>query len=122
MPRLPLIALALMTPLAACQPAPDGATSEDETARAAIVTEAATLGEEPTANADQDDTVCKADPVQELIGQRISDELIAQALKDSGATTSRILGPDTPATLDLSHARLNFIIDDHNVIQMLHCG
>jgi len=117
-----LISLALAAILAACQPAHDGATAEDETARETLVTEPAALGEEPAASAVTDAVQCNADPVQALIGQTISDALIGQALKDSGATIPRVLGPDTPATLDLSHARLNFIIDGNQVIQSLHCG
>jgi len=116
----PLIPLVLA--LAACQSAHDGATAEDETARATVASEPATLGEEPAASTEQENALCSADPVQELIGQRASDEVVAQALKDSGATIPRVLGPNTPATLDLSHARLNIIIDDNNVIQSLHCG
>jgi len=112
-----LIPLALF--LAACQPAVDSTAAEDETA---LVTEPATLGEEPAANADADDSTCNADPVQALVGQTISDALIEQALKDSGAEVSRVLKTNEPATLELNQARLNLITDDNGVIQMLHCG
>jgi len=115
-----LIPLVLV--LAACQPAHDGATAEDETARATLAPEPATLGEEPAASADQDNPQCNAGPVQSLIGQPISDALIEQALKDSGASFPRVLGVNAAATLDLQAARLNIIIDDNNVIQALHCG
>jgi len=125
MPRLPaLLPFTLALLVAACQPAPDGATVEDETARASVTTESATLGEEPAAAGvpDLDDAVCNADLVQALVGQRASDEVVAQALKDSGAAVPRVLKPNTPATLDLSHSRLNILTDDNGVIQSLHCG
>jgi len=117
-----LISLVLAITLAACQPADDGTTAEDETARETLVREPAALGEEPAASAVTDAVQCNPDPVQVLIGQTISDGLIEQALEASGATIPRVLGPETPATLDLSHTRLNFIIDDNKVIQSLHCG
>jgi len=109
----------LVLALAACQPAHDGAT---ETARATLASESATLGEEPVARSDQENAQCNADPVQALVGQPISDALIEQALKDSGASFPRVLGVNAAATLDLQAARLNLIIDDNNVIQALHCG
>jgi len=112
----------LLLALAACQPVHDGATAEDETARATITVESAILGEEPVASAAGDDALCNAGPVQALVGQSISDALIEQALKDSGSTIPRVLGVNAAATLDLQAARLNIIIDDNNVIQALHCG
>jgi len=125
MPRLPaLLPFTLALLVAACQPADDGATVEDESARASIVSEPATLGEEPAATGvpDLDDAVCNADLVQEFVGQQLTDALINQALKASGASIPRVLGPNTPATLDLSHSRLNILTDDNGVIQSLHCG
>jgi len=124
MPRCLLPALLLAGLLAACQSEHDGATAEDETARASVTTDAATLGEEsaPQGAFAADEVVCNADPVQGLVGQRASDEIVAQALKDSGASVPRVLKPDTPATLDLSPSRLNILTDDNGVIQSLHCG
>jgi len=116
----PLIPLVLA--LAACQSTDDGATAEDEVARESITLESAVLGEEPAASAAGDDAVCNAGPVQALVGQPISDQVINQALKDSGAGFPRVLGVNAAATLDLQAARLNIIIDDDNVIQALHCG
>jgi len=122
MPRLTAL-LAPLLLLAACQSAHDGASAEDETARETLTPESATLGEEPaTSEIEVDDTLCNADPVQMLIGQPASDEIIAQAIKDSGAQVSRVLEPNEPATLDLNQNRLNIIIDGSTVIQSLHCG
>jgi len=123
MSRFALFSPLLLLALAACQPAHDGASVEDETSRATPVQETASLGEEPAASGvETDERICNADPVQELIGQHASDEIVAQALKDSGATTPRVLGPNDAATLDLSPSRLNLITDDNGVIQMVHCG
>jgi len=120
--RFFLLALALGATLAACQPAQNAANVEDESARETFAPEVASFGEEPAASDTGADAQCSADPVQALVGQHLSDELLTQALKDSGASIPRVLGPDTPATLDLSHARLNIIIDGNKVIQALHCG
>jgi len=116
--------LALSVLLAACQSTHDGATSKDEAARSVPQTDAATLGEEPATRPlpDVQDALCNAAPVQGLIGQRVSDDLVAQALKDSGSSISRVLKPNEPATLDLSPSRLNILTDGDGVVQSLHCG
>jgi len=120
-----LFSIFLVLTLPACQLAYDGATAEDEAARETLAFETAVLGEEPAASVVQGDTdkrICKAEPVQELIGQRVTDKLVTRALKDSGAAVSRVLGPTDAATLDLSPTRLNIITDTNGVIQTLHCG
>jgi len=108
MPRfyLPLLLTAAL-PLAACQ-------SAHTTTAAGVAGHVAVPQDEPPP--------CNAEPVQRLIGQKASAEIIAQALKASGAATHRVLAPNTPATLDLSHHRLNVLTDDANVITALHCG
>jgi len=118
-----LLSMPLAFALTACQPAAhDGASAEDETARATLAPESATLGEEPATSTEMESASCNADPVQELIGQRADHDVVTQALKDSGAKVSRVLGPADAATLDLSPSRLNIITDANGIIQTLHCG
>jgi len=117
-----LLSLALVPVLAACQSARDGASAEDETVRDTITLTSAVMGKEPAVSADTDTAQCNAAPVQALVGQPLSDALIEQMLKRSGAAFPRVLGVNAAATLDLNPVRLNIIIDENNIIQALHCG
>jgi len=106
-----LLSLALIPALAACQ-----------SARDTITLTSAVMGKEAAASADADTAQCNAAPVQALVGQPLSDALIEQMLKRSGAAFPRVLGVNAAATLDLNPVRLNIIIDENNIIQALHCG
>lgn len=53
----------------------------------------------------------------DLIGQH-SEVLETMKFKN----TIRILGPDTPATMDFSPSRTNFITDTKGIIRNIRCG
>jgi len=108
MPRFyTLLLLAATLSLAACQ-------SPDTMTTASISGHVAGSQDTPP--------LCNAEPVQQLIGQKATSAIIAQAIKNSAAATHRVLTPNTPATLDLAQHRLNIITDAEGIIQELHCG
>jgi len=108
MPRFyTLLLLAATLPIAACQ-------SPDTVAAASTSRYVSEPQDAPS--------LCNAEPVQKLIGQKATSEIITQAIKGSNSATHRVLAPNTPATLDLAQHRLNIITDAEGIIQALHCG
>lgn len=65
---------------------------------------------------------CKADGLDDLIGQPGTSALAAQALERSGAGTLRWIQPGTMVTMDFRRDRLNIHLDDRNVVTKVTCG
>jgi len=77
---------------------------------------------EQEAPAARSDGRCDAEPVQNLVDQRITTELAEQARKKSGAEILRVTHPNQPVTMDYNPRRLNIDIDDADSIVRLSCG
>lgn len=65
---------------------------------------------------------CDATPVENLIGQQVTDALTKDAVKRSGAKTHRVLAPDSMATMDFRTDRLNIMTDANGKIIKFTCG
>ncbi len=65
---------------------------------------------------------CNAEPVQNLVEQRLTTDLAEQARKESGAQILRVTQPHQPVTLDYNMQRLNIEIDDGDIILRVSCG
>ncbi|MCC2976030.1 peptidase inhibitor I78 [Sphingomonas sp. PL-96] len=98
-PLLPLLMLAGCTPTVA-----DGALQPgtDKTA--------------PTQGA------CRIDGLTDLVGKHASEALVTDALKRSGARSSRSIGPDTMVTMDFKPDRLNIHTDAAGTVTHFRCG
>ncbi|WP_125076462.1 I78 family peptidase inhibitor [Pseudoxanthomonas sp. SGT-18] len=118
---LPLVLLGL----AACA-GNNGTLSDDEEQQQALLAarkaleSAADTG--PTATEPPPPPSCDAAPVQGLVGETASDELVEQARTDAGADSVRVLKPGQAVTLEFNGARLNVEVDEANQIVSLRCG
>lgn len=65
---------------------------------------------------------CDASKVQDLVGKMVTSTLEQQAVKASGASQLRTLGPDDVATMDFNLKRLNIHTDKKKIIQRVTCG
>lgn len=66
--------------------------------------------------------VCKADGLDDLVGQPGTSALAADALKRSGAKTLRWIQPGMMVTMDFRRDRLDVHLDEHQVVTKLSCG
>ncbi|MBL0769663.1 hypothetical protein K5P26_08675 [Sphingopyxis sp. XHP0097] len=96
------IAIAAVLPLTACAGAYGGGGD---------------MGPPPPA-----DMVCNADAVQSYVGQSVSAELGAAALRASGARTLRWGPPRSAMTMDYREDRLNIMYDDASKVTQVSCG
>jgi hypothetical protein len=103
--RALLIAAAALT-LVACGPTTTSAPDPD----AAPVAAAPTTRAEATAQ----DT-CGASGYRSLIGSNVAAVTIPAGLNH------RIIGPDTPVTMDFSAERINFMTDANGLITAVEC-
>ena len=85
----------------------------------------------PPANAESDveatpaDEVtgnCDAAPAQHLVGRTRTAEIVAEALRLSGARTLRSIPEGTMVTMDYREDRLNIELDRANRITKIRCG
>lgn len=65
---------------------------------------------------------CNAEAVQALVGKPLSQALVDQARRDSGAQTARVLHPHDVVTLEYNSQRLNINVDEKEVVHGLNCG
>jgi hypothetical protein len=65
---------------------------------------------------------CNANAVQDLIGKRADDALVADARSRSGAKAVRMMRPGEAATMDFRTDRLNVHVDGNGVVTKLACG
>ena len=112
-----LFSASLALLLGACSP-----QSTESASPAADPAPVADSAPEPTVDAADAQHLCNADPVQGLIGQEATEDVIAQATADSGSASVRVLKPGQPATMDYRQDRLNIMTDDAGVIEQLNCG
>ncbi|HEX8643454.1 MAG TPA: I78 family peptidase inhibitor [Allosphingosinicella sp.] len=64
---------------------------------------------------------CNAAPVQDLVGRQRSEAVGAEAMRRSGATTLRWIGPGTAYTQDLRRDRINLDTDAGGRITRVRC-
>lgn len=65
---------------------------------------------------------CKGDALQQFVGQTVSAELGAAALKTSGARTLRWGPPRSAMTMDYRTDRLTISYDDNSKVTQISCG
>lgn len=65
---------------------------------------------------------CNAGAVQSLVGKPLSQALVEQARRDSGAQSARALHPHDAVTLEYNSQRLNINVDDSEIVRGLNCG
>lgn len=110
-----LIPLALVAMLAACsstgsQPAAQ-APQDGGTPAASAGSAGSALGGE-----------CNAEPVQNLVGTKLTPAVTQDARTQSGSTYTRVLRPGQMMTMEYNAERLTLILDEQDVITKLHCG
>lgn len=77
---------------------------------------------EEEAPAAKGDGRCDAEPVQNLVDQRLTTELAEKARVKSGAEYLRVTHPNQAVTMDYNPQRLNIDIDDDDSIIRVSCG
>lgn len=65
---------------------------------------------------------CTSSAVEHFKGQSATPELLEQARQQAGASTARILTPNSVVTLEYNGQRLNLNVDDQRVITRVSCG
>lgn len=65
---------------------------------------------------------CTSSAVEHFKGKTATPELLEQARQQAGASTARILTPDSVVTLEYNGQRLNLNVDDQRVITRVSCG
>ena len=65
---------------------------------------------------------CDASKVQSAVGQIASQDVVDKVVQDSGSSTSRVLKPGQPMTMDYREDRVNIHVDDKNTITEVKCG
>ena len=108
--------------LGACTPNPGPASAQPEPAAPAAGAPPASAQPLADEEADTAPRTCNADPVQGLIGQQASEDVVAKATADSGSASVRVLKPGDAATMDFRPDRLNIDTTDAGVIETLRCG
>lgn len=65
---------------------------------------------------------CDAQPLQDLVGQTVTQAVGANAMRMSGAKTLRWIPPNSAVTMDYRQDRLNISYDENSVITDITCG
>ena len=65
---------------------------------------------------------CDASKAQWAVGQAASQDVVDKIVRDSGSSTSRVLKPGQPMTMDYREDRVNIHTDDKNVVTEVKCG
>jgi hypothetical protein len=65
---------------------------------------------------------CDAAPAKVVVGKAKSKALGARAMRLSGATAIRWIGPDSMVTMDFREDRLNLHLDKSNKVVRVRCG
>ena len=65
---------------------------------------------------------CTSSAVEHFKGKTATPELLEQARQQAGASTARILTPDSVVTLEYNGQRLNLNVDDQRMITRVSCG
>lgn len=86
-----------------------GCSSTAEQSEPAVKAAAPTLG-------------CTSSAVEHLKGQIATPELLEQARQQAGASTARVLTPNSVVTLEYNGQRLNLNVDAQRVITRVSCG
>lgn len=76
----------------------------------------------PTATTANTSQGCSSSAVENLKGKTATPELLEQARQQAGASTARILTPDSVVTLEYNGQRLNLNVDDQRMITRVSCG
>jgi hypothetical protein len=66
--------------------------------------------------------MCDAQPVQKLIGTKLTPAITEQAQKDSTSNRTRVLRPGEVMTMEYNPNRLNLILDKQDALTALRCG
>ena len=77
---------------------------------------------EPAATPADTSLGCTSSAVENLKGKTATPELLEQARQQAGASTARILTPNSVVTLEYNGQRLNLNVDDQRVITRVSCG
>ncbi|MGG2396880.1 I78 family peptidase inhibitor [Pseudomonas sp. SH1-B] len=77
---------------------------------------------EPAAKPADPSLGCTSSAVEHLKGQTATPELLEQARQQAGASTARVLTPNSVVTLEYNGQRLNLNVDAQRVITRVSCG
>ncbi len=67
-------------------------------------------------------TACDPKQAQNLVGQELTDDLEAEAVKLTNAQQARVIAPGDMVTKDYLTGRLNIMIDERDIITEFRCG
>lgn len=65
---------------------------------------------------------CRAEAVQDLVGQPYEPSLLETALESAHADQVRMLRPDMMVTKEYLVGRLNLMVDEDGLIERAYCG
>ncbi|WP_168107120.1 I78 family peptidase inhibitor [Ramlibacter lithotrophicus] len=68
------------------------------------------------------ESTCRAAGAEALLGRRLDDMVLAEALRGSGGLRTRVIPPGGVVTMDHDPMRLNIELDDAGVIRRMRCG
>ncbi|MBC9251821.1 hypothetical protein A9179_16240 [Pseudomonas alcaligenes] len=86
----------------------------------AVLAACSSAPEQPQAS--HADGRCDAAPVQQLVGDKASAEVVENARQKAGAEYLRVTRPNQPVTMDYNPQRLNIDLNDAGVILRVNCG
>lgn len=88
----------------------------------ALLAAGCSTADKPAAKPADPNQGCTSAAVEHLQGQVATPELLEQARQQAGASTARVLTPDSVVTLEYNGQRLNLNVDDQRVITRVSCG
>jgi len=65
---------------------------------------------------------CQAQPAQFAIGYTLTDAVVEEVQRRSGAKLARVLRPDMAVTLEFNPERVNIEVDAANRVASVRCG
>jgi hypothetical protein len=115
-----LIPIVIVASLAACASPTSRQVSSDTSA-----TDTTTAGGTSSGAASYPSSgkpMCDAQPIQNLIGQKLTPALTEQARVGATSNKTRVLKPGEVMTMEYNPERLNLILDQQGALTALRCG
>lgn len=118
---LPL-ALLLTLPLTACHSTPSDSSAAAPSADVPATETASPTSPSSTPPVADVARQCDAGKAQSAIGKVASQDVVDNAVSDSGSRTVRVIKPGQVVTMDFREDRLNIEVDAGNVVTAVRCG